>query len=94
MSDQPLRPFAPPAFFEHGALGSTLGGNFSISSGSVIETILYIVFVFWAIYTIIAVYHWLKYSHGSWLAFPAIAAHLLISLSLMTYALSGTVLTV
>ncbi len=50
---------------------------------------LYIVFVFWAGYTLIAIYHWLRYSHASWLAFPAIAVHLLLSLMLMSYALSG-----
>ena len=37
-----------------------------------------------------AIYHWLKYSHASWVAFPAIAAHLFISFALMSYALSGT----
>lgn len=50
---------------------------------------LYAVFALWAIYTIVAIYHWLKYSHSSWLAFPAIAVHLAISLAIMSYALSG-----
>lgn len=54
------------------------------------EWILYAVFIIWAIYTLVAIYHWLKYSHASLLAFPAIAVHLFISLALMTYALSGT----
>ena len=83
MPDEPLRPFAPPAFFE-----SALGGNF-LSTGVMVEWVLYAVFAFWAIYTLVAIYHWLKYSHGSWIAFPAIAIHLLISLALMSYALSG-----
>ncbi len=50
---------------------------------------LYAVFAFWAIYTLVAVYHWLRYSHASWVAFPAIAAHFLVSFALMSYALSG-----
>ncbi|MCX6790292.1 MAG: hypothetical protein NTV60_02055 [Candidatus Kaiserbacteria bacterium] len=88
MPDEPLRPFAPPAFFESGQFGSSLGGNF-FSAGLVVEWVLYVIFAFWAIYTFIAVYHWMKYSHASWVAFPAIATHLLISFALMSYALSG-----
>ena len=83
MSDQPLQPFAPPtsmlAYLPDG-----------VSAGAVVEWALYIVFAFWAIYTLVAIYHWLKYSHASFVAFPAIALHLFISFALMTYALSGT----
>lgn len=82
MTDQPLQPFAPPT-----ALLEYLPDN--ISAGSVVEWALYIVFAFWALYTIIAIYHWLKYSHASWVAFPAIATHLIISFALIAYALSG-----
>lgn len=85
MLDQPLQPFAPPssltAFFPSG-----------ISSGAIVEWILYIVFAFWAVYTIVAIYHWLKYSHASWVAFPSIAVHLSISFALVAYALSGQAL--
>ncbi len=82
LPDQPLQPFAPPA-----ALLAYLPN--SIPIGAVVTWALYAVFAFWAVYTVVAVYHWLKYSHASWLAFPAIAAHVLISLALMSYALSG-----
>lgn len=81
MVDQPLQPFSPP---------SALLINLSVSPGAVVTWTLYIVFAFWALYTLVAVYHWLKYSHASWVAFPAIAAHLFISFALMAYALSGT----
>lgn len=62
---------------------------FGISGGAMVTWALYAIFAFWAVYTFIAIYHWLKYSHASWVAFPAIAAHLFISLALMSYALSG-----
>ncbi len=82
MVDQPLQPFSVPvsltAFLPDG-----------ISSGMIVVWIFYAVFTFWAIYTIIAIYHWLKYSHASWVAFPAIAAHLFVSFVLIVYALSG-----
>lgn len=82
MTDQPLQPFSPPA-----DLSSYLPGGLSV--GLMMTWVLYAVFAFWAVYTLIAVYHWLKYSHASWLAFPAIALHLFISLALISYALSG-----
>ncbi len=86
MIDQPLQPFAPPTAL----LGYLPDGL--VSSGLLMEWFLYAVFAFWAVYTLVAVYHWLKYSHASWVAFPAIAVHLFISLSLITYALSGAFL--
>lgn len=83
MTDLPLRPFSPPT-----ALLSYLPAN--LSSGVVITWVLYAVFAFWAVYTLVAIYHWLKYSHASWIAFPAIAIHLFVSFALMSYALSGS----
>jgi len=83
MPDQPLQPFAPPS-----ALFAQLHIA-GVSAGTVVTWALYVVFAFWAIYTIIAIYHWLKYSHASWIAFPAIGVHLFVSIALMSYALSG-----
>lgn len=84
MTDQPLQPFSPPQFFSQ--------MNFAgfPEAGTMTEWVLYAVFACWAVYTLVAIYHWLKYSHASWIAFPSIAAHLFISLALMSYALSGT----
>ncbi len=84
MVDQPLKlqPFSPPEF-----LLSYLPNG--LSSDTVLAWILFAVFAFWAIYTLIAIYHWLKYSHASWVAFPAIAIHLFVSFALITYAISG-----
>lgn len=86
MSDQPLQPFAPPAGF------ANLLPSGSLSAGGMVEWSLYIAFAFWAVYTLVAVYHWLRYSHASWVAFPSIAVHLVVSLCLMSYALAGNAL--
>ncbi len=85
MPNQPLQAFSPPT-----ALLSHLPGG--LSSGVIVVWALYAVFAFWAVYTLVAVYHWLKYSHASWVAFPAIAAHLFISFALVAYALSGALI--
>ena len=84
MVDQPLQPFAPPF-----ALFAQLHVPDTLSAGAAVTWALYIVSAFWALYTLVAIYHWLKYSHASWVAFPAIALHLFISFALMAYALSG-----
>lgn len=82
MPDQPLHPFAPPtlllSYLPHG-----------LSVGILVTWALYAVLAFWAVYTLVAIYHWLKYSHASWVALPAIAAHVLVSFALISYALSG-----
>lgn len=83
MPSQPLQPFATPAIF------AQFSG--SVSAGGVTEWFLYIIFAFWALYTLVAIYHWLKYSHASTLAFPAIALHLFVSFGLIVYALSGVI---
>lgn len=91
MLDQPLQPFQPS--FQSSSLLSDLLSQLHIpnifADGTTVLWALYAVFAFWALYTIVAVYHWLKYSNTSWVAFPAIAAHLLVSFALMSYALSG-----
>jgi hypothetical protein len=83
MLGQPLQPFHPPA-----SLLSFLPSN--ISLGSIALWVLGLIFVFWAIYTLVAIYHWVKYSHASLIATPAIAVHLGVSFILIMYALSGT----
>lgn len=83
MVDQPLQAFHPPEGLE------IFFAQLNLSAGAAIQWLLYAIFAFWAIYTLIAIYHWLKYSHASWLTFPAIAVHLGISVTLMSYALSG-----
>ena len=83
MPTQPLQPFSPPsAVLAHLPVQT-------VSPGVAVQWFLYLVFAIWLFYTLIIVYHWLKYSHGSWLAVPSIATHLFISFAIMAFALSG-----
>ena len=83
MPNQPLQPFPPPsALFPH--FSGTL------PPGLVAEWVFFIVLLFWALYTLVAIYHWLKYSHASAIAVPAIIVHLGVSFILISFALSGT----
>lgn len=48
-----------------------------------------LMFIVWAIYTLVSIYHWVRYGRDSWIAWPAIAAHLVVSAALMIFAVSG-----
>lgn len=87
MLDQPLQPFSPPtAFLDKMNLPGFLPAElFS-------RWLLVAVCAFWALYTIVGIYHWMKYSHGSWVAVPAIVVHIGVSLLLIIYTLTGTFL--
>lgn len=82
MLSEPLQPIVSP-------LSMLVRLSAGLSPGLFLTWALYAVFAFWVVYTLVAVYHWIKYSHASFLALPAIALHLIISFSLMSYALSG-----
>ena len=82
MTDQPLVPFHPPTETLQ-SLGIVL------PSFPLLEAFLLLVFALWVLYTLVVVYHWLRYSHASLLAFPAIFVHFAISYMLMSYALVG-----
>ena len=83
MVDTPLAPIESPL-----VVLSRLGlPDFGFSFTS---AILSVVLGIWFVYTLVVIYHWVKYSHGARVAIPAIMAHLVISAVLITYTLSGT----
>ena len=84
MPAQPLQPFVSPT-----ALLSYLPS--AVSGGFLLMVVLYAVFVFWGLLTLVAIYHWIKYSHASLITLPAIAVHLFVSFSLIAFTLSGTI---
>lgn len=82
MVDQPLAPFNPPAFLQ-----SLPGGAAALDT--LITWLLYVAILAWMVYTLIAVYHWIKYSHAARIAVPAIALHLFVSFILVSFSLTG-----
>lgn len=48
-----------------------------------------LVLVLVALYTLVAIYHWMRYGHRSPLAIPAISVHIFVSLALVGFALTG-----
>jgi len=61
----------------------------SLDAKTIASVILALMFAFWALYTLVATYHLLRYGHRSWLTVPAIGIHLFVSFSLAVYAVSG-----
>ena len=61
----------------------------AIPLGQVIPVFFTLVFVVWLIYTLIASYHWLRYSDKLVVGFAAIGTHLAVSSLLAVYAVSG-----
>lgn len=61
----------------------------ALSSTALALTFFYFAIAYWVAYTIVAVYHWITYSHHPAVATPAIALHLFISLVLIGYAVTG-----
>lgn len=51
----------------------------SADFSSILTIIFFLIFLFWAIYTVVVAYHWFRYGHRSWLAIPAIVVHVVIS---------------
>jgi hypothetical protein len=60
-----------------------------IDPSAIISIIFLVIFVWWLIYTLVAIYHWLRHASESWMAVPAVVIHLFVSGFLIFYATSG-----
>ena len=68
----------------------SIGVNFSaLPIAQIVPVFFTLVFIVWLIYTIVASYHWIRYSSSLSLAGTAIATHLVVSSVLAVYAVSG-----
>jgi tellurite resistance protein TehA-like permease len=61
----------------------------NIDLSGAVPVIFSLVFVMWAIYTFVVIYHWFRYRHKSWFAVPIIVVHLFISGSIILFMISG-----
>ncbi len=77
---KPLNPF--PSTW----VGNVPGG---ISETTILTVLFFVVFVIWSIFTLVAIYHWFRYAHQSWLAVPIVAMHLVVSVFLLLFIVSG-----
>lgn len=77
MQPEPLQVATIPPFLE------------TLSVSQVALPLFGLVFLVWALYTVVAAYHWFRYGQNSTLAIPSLMLHALVSLGLIGYAASG-----
>ncbi len=70
-------------------IGPSLSFLEGLEWSTVFSVIFALIFIWWLIFTLVSIYHWLRHGHDSWLAVPAIALHLFVSGWLIFYATSG-----
>lgn len=61
----------------------------SFSLAQFVPLFFTLVFIVWAIYTIVAFYHWLRYGDNIVVSLGAMGMHLFVSSTLAIYAVSG-----
>lgn len=55
----------------------------------VLAVIITIVFIWWAIFTIVAIYHWMRYARDTVVTIPVIVVHLFVSGWIFIFATGG-----
>lgn len=68
--------------------------SFSLFSGAIsaetaLAVIFTLIFIWWAVFTAVAAYHWLRYGRESWVAVPALALHFIVSGWIFVFATGG-----
>ena len=61
----------------------------AFDAGKLVSVVAWVMFVLWLVYTVVAAYHWLRYSHQSSIAIPALIIHVTVSFALALFAVSG-----
>jgi len=61
----------------------------SLPVSQVIPVFFLLVFFVWLVYTLVAAYHWLRYSNNTTLALSALSVHLIVSAWLAVFTVSG-----
>lgn len=56
---------------------------------TMLAVVITIVFIWWAVFTAVAIYHWVRFQRNSLLAVPAIAVHLFVSGWIFVFAVGG-----
>lgn len=64
----------------------------TVSGDTLLSWALGACILYWFVYTLVGVFHWVRYSHSPAVATPAIAVHIGISLICIGYAVTGLLL--
>ncbi len=72
------------------SLAPIAGSLSGIHLGSIVSWFFFgLVFLIWALSTLAAIYHWLRYSYRSFMTLPMLILHAFVSYSLLMYTWSS-----
>lgn len=60
-----------------------------LTAEALVSLVFTLLFIWWLIYTAVAAYHWFRFGRSSWVAVPALAAHLVVSGGIFVFMTSG-----
>lgn len=85
-----LNDTAPPVnLLQNLHIESAPGQIPQVDLSGVIPVVFTLLFAIWVIYTIVIIYHWMRYRHQSWFAVPAIVLHLFVSGAIFVFIMSA-----
>jgi len=61
----------------------------SINPETALTVLFTLIFIWWAVFTFVAGYHWLRFGRESWVAIPAMALHFIVSGWIFVFATGG-----
>ena len=70
-------------------LSQSLSFMGTVDGITIVAFIFYTVVLFAAVFTIVVLYHWVRYGHRSFMMIPALVAHFVVSFALIGFAASG-----
>ncbi len=59
------------------------------TTGQVIGLLFALIFIWWVIFTIVAIYHWVRFGRLSIIAVPAVGIHIFVSFYLLFFMIGG-----
>lgn len=61
----------------------------AVSLQTVLAIVITLVFIWWAVFTLVSMYHWFRFERSSWVAVPSIALHFVVSIWIFIFATGG-----
>ena len=61
----------------------------AVNLSTVLSVVITLVFIWWAVFSLVAAYHWFRFGRDSWIAVPALIVHFIVSAWIFMFATGG-----
>lgn len=61
----------------------------AVNLETVLAVVMTLVFIWWAIFTLVVIYHWFRYARDSWVTVPVLVLHVVVSGWIFVFAIGG-----